>query len=133
MAIEEEYNDVLQNIEAVIVAVYKEKPELTDYNVDSALEALGRTYQREKTSKESTPILPKNDLAKQVYQSVRMVCEWRLGHENVVDEEGQPMSSEPLTYDEIQACLKRIRKSITTWNKEGGTRGYLNYIRQFIV
>jgi hypothetical protein len=42
------------------------------------------------------------------------------------------MSVEPITVDEIQACLKRLRKSIETWSKHGGTQGYLNYIRQLI-
>ncbi len=128
---EEEFQDVLQNIEAVIVAYYKDHPELTDYQVDAAYEALNRTYQREKIGGE--PVLPKGSLAQDVYKSIKMTCDWRLGRENVVDEEGQPMGVEPLTIDEMQGCLKRLRKSLATWNKHGGTQGYLNYIRQFIV
>ncbi len=30
------------------------------------------------------------------------------------------------------ACLKRIRSSIQLWNKEGGRRGYLNFVSQFV-
>ncbi|NLG98209.1 MAG: hypothetical protein GX491_12680 [Chloroflexi bacterium] len=132
MSIEEEYADVLQNIELAIVGVYKEKPELTDYNVESAITALGRTYQYEKTSgPDAVPVRPKGELANKVYDAVRAMCEWRLGRENLVDEEGQPMQVEPITIDEIQACLKRIRKSVNYWNKESGTRGYLDYISQF--
>lgn len=130
MQFEEEYADVLQNIEMVITTYYQDHPELTDYQVDAALEALGRTYQREKIG--GAPVLPKGNLALDLYHSVKTICEWRLGRENIVDEEGQPMSVEPLTVDEIQACLKRLRKSIDTWNKHGGTQGYLNYIRQFL-
>ncbi len=131
MKVEEEYQDVLQNIEMVIVAVYKEHPELNDYQVDTALEALGRTYQREKVGGE--PVLPKGERALDVYNSVKMVCEWRLGRENVVDEEGQPMNiGEALSVDEIQLCLKRLRKSISTWSKHGGSQGYLNYVQQFV-
>ncbi len=130
MRFEEEYLDVLQNIETAINVLRKDHPELSDYQVDSALEALGRTYQREKVGGEA--VLPKPGLSREVYNSVRMVCEWRLGRENMVDDEGQPMSSEALTIDEIQACLKHLRKSITTWTKHGGSQGYLNYIRQFL-
>jgi hypothetical protein len=132
MGPEEEYLDVLQNIEATIVGVYRDHPELADFQVDQALEALGRSYQREKTG--GTPVLPKSSLAQEVYRAVKGMCDWRLGRENLVDEEGQPMGIvEPLSIDDIQACLKRLRRSIETWNKRGGTQGYLNYIRQFIV
>jgi hypothetical protein len=123
---EEKYQDVLQNIEMGIVTVYRDHRELTDYQVDSALEALGRTYLR------NTPILPKNELAKAVYQAMKSMCDWRLGGEAVVDEEDQPMNMDPLSVDEILACLKRLRKSVSMWNKQGGTRGYLDYISNFM-
>jgi len=131
MTFEEEYQDVLQAIEWSIMGVHKTQTELTDYQVDAALEALGRTYQREKSGRE--PTLPKSELARQVYEAVKAICEWRLGREQVVDEEGQPLSIEPLTVDEIQACLKRVRKSVNYWNKQGGSHGYLDYISNFIM
>jgi hypothetical protein len=129
---EEAHLDVLQNIEAVIVTVFKQHPQLADFQVDSALEALGRTYAGEVRGK--APVLPKSELAKEVYQAVRGVCEWRMGRENMIDESGQPLPSESaVTREEILGCLKRIRKSIATWNQKGGSQGYLNYVRQFIV
>lgn len=130
MPVEEEHLDVLQNIEMAINVVYKDHPELSDFHVDSALEALGRTYQREKIG--GAPVLPKPGLPQEVYKAVKNICEWRLGRENIVDEEGQPMGIEPLTVDEIQACLKRLRKSIDLWTKHGGSQGYLKYISQFL-
>jgi hypothetical protein len=130
---EEEYLDVLKNIEMAILSIYRQQPELTDYNVDSALESLGRTYQREKTG--GAAILPKNNLAMQVYGAVKTMCEWRMGRANLVDEEGQPMNAgdKSLSINEILACLKKIRKSVNYWNKESGTRGYLGYISRFLV
>src|SRR5512146_2170361 len=116
MRVEEEYEDVLHNIEMVIVTFYKDHPALLDYHVDAALEALGRTYQREKTGG-GEPVLPKGELAQDVYKSVKMTCDWQLGKENLVDEEGQPMHVEPLSIDEMQTVLKRLRKSIDTWTK----------------
>jgi hypothetical protein len=129
---EEEDLDVLQNIEHAIVSVYREQPDLTDYQVDSALEALGRTYHREQTG--GAPVTPKNSQALEVYRAMKLMCDWRLGRENLVDEEGQPMNTgmEPLAVDEILLCLKRLRKSVGTWNKQGGTRGYLDYISKFL-
>lgn len=127
---EEENLDILQNIEASIVGVFHEHPELTDYQVDSAMEALGRTYINEKRG--GGPVLPKSDLSKEVYQAMKSMCDWRLGRESVVDEEGQPMTIEPVSIDLILTCLKKLRKSLSMWNKEAGTQGYLKYIKQFL-
>lgn len=124
--VEEEYQDVLQNIESAIVGVYRQHPDLADFQVDAALEALGRTYVRD------SAILPKNDLAKEVYQAMKAMCDWRLGRETLVDEEDQPMRVDPVSMDVILSSLKRLRKSVSTWNKRGGTRGYLDYISQFL-
>jgi hypothetical protein len=38
----------------------------------------------------------------------------------------------PLALDEIIVCLKRIRKSIRKWTKEGGQRGYMNFVDEYI-
>lgn len=130
MGVEDEYPDVLMNIEMTIAAIFRDHPEMGDHHADAALEALGRTYQREKTG--GAAVLPRPGLPQEVYRSVKAICDWRLGRENVVDEEGQPMSIEPLTVDEIQMCLKRLRKSIDLWTKSHGSQGYLNYIRQFL-
>jgi hypothetical protein len=132
---EDEYLDVLQNIESAILSVYRTRPELTDYQVDSALEALSRTYTKEKSAGETgevSPILPKSDLAREVYNAMKVTCDFRLGRVNAVDEEEQPISVKPLTIDEMVACLKRLRKSVRLWNKQSGTHGYLDYISQFL-
>lgn len=126
LPIEEAYQDILQNIESAVVGVYHQHSELTDFQVESAMEALGRTYVR------NSPILPKNDLAKEVYTAMKAICDWRLGRENMVDEDEQPMSVEAVSTDVILACLKKLRKSVSYWNKESGTRGYLGYISQFV-
>jgi hypothetical protein len=130
---EEEYLDVLQNIESAIISVYRNRPDLTDYQVDSALEALGRTYIREKTT--GAPVFPKSSLAIDVFESMKQICDWRLGRENASAREGVPpqFEAEVLTVDVILACLKRLRKSLSIWNKQGGTRGYLEYISQFVI
>lgn len=54
---------------------------------------------------------------------------------DLLDGDNQPVDIpiDPLTVEEITACLKWIRKSIRLWTKEGGRQGYLNYISQFIL
>jgi hypothetical protein len=128
---EDSYLDVLQNIEATILPFYRKNPDLGDLQVDAAVEALIRTYQGESTGR--APAIPRSVAAKSVYQAVHIVGEWRLGRQGFQNDEGLAlMVTKPLKMDEWIACLKRIRKSIQTWNKRNGSQGYLNYIAQFI-
>lgn len=114
---EEQHEDVLQNIEAAIVSVYRDEPELSDHNVDKALHALIHAYQAENTGK-PVPTARLRELEQQVYGSVMKMCEWRLGHV-----EGDLPKTPPKTVDEIIGCLKRIRKSVAFWTEQGGRQG----------
>jgi hypothetical protein len=123
--VEEEYPDVLQNIEAAIVGVHRRHPEMLDYDVDGALEALIAHYtaeQRGRTVRD--PVL--HGVREEVFKAVREVCEWRLGRD----------PSDPgvgaIGVDVIVACLKRLRTSVQRWTREGGRVGYLRFIRQYV-
>ncbi len=131
---EERYEDVLQNIEFGIVRVYRDHPEMTDWEALAAIEALLSTYRAEAKGRQATP-LSLNPLAEEVYDLVETMCEWRLGREKPFsNEEGEPVEFpvEPITLDELIACLKRIRKSINFWTREGGRQGYLTFVSQFV-
>ena len=133
MTVEDEYTDVLQNIEAAIVGVYREHRELVDWDALSAIEALIRAYSAEAHGKPAT-LRAVPGLTGQVAQAVRAMCEWRLGRENLTDEGGNNLiGPEPISLDVMLACLKRIRLSIQRWNKEGGRQGYLNFAKEFIL
>jgi hypothetical protein len=125
---EDEYIDVLQNIEMMILHVYREHADLLDYDVDKVLNLLWTEYRHEKINK-TTPKPTLNANAQLVYDGVRQICEWRLGRkEMTVGPEFVREKPEPISIDEILACLKCILKSIKLWNKEGGRRGYLYFI-----
>jgi hypothetical protein len=130
LPLEEEYLDVLQNMEASINAVYVENAALTDYEVDRALEALIKTYQGEARGK--TPVPPRSPLSAQVYEAAQEACEMRMGRSPAF-EGWQELGVEPVPLEVIVRCLKRIRKSIKLWTKQGGRQGYLNYIGQFLL
>jgi len=132
--LEDEYLDVLQNIEFAIVTVYHHNPELTDYDVDNVLNTLIRAYRSQQQNREFTKPTMKPQ-AEDLYEGVRQMCEWRLGREKLMGSAHKPKgpSPSPISIDEIVACLKRIRKSVELWNKQGGTRGYLQYVDQFIA
>lgn len=127
---EDDYLDVLQNIEFAIVQVYHSNQTLMDYEVEKALNNLIQTYKRPNRE----PKLHSNRLADEVYGAVKAMCDWRLGSDLLVSTDGLalPTDIDPLTVDEIVACLKRIRKSVRTWNKRGGRQGYLKFIEQYV-
>jgi hypothetical protein len=135
MAFEDEYMDVLHNIELAIIQIYSEHPELVDSQVDTAINSLIRVYAAEQRGR-NAPKLRLSELEKTVYDHVEALCGLHLGRETMTDESGKPLEDPPeipvRTPEEIIACLKRIRKSIKLWTKELGRQGYLNYIKQFL-
>jgi hypothetical protein len=132
MKVEDEYLDVLHNIEAVVKTTYQENLELSDYDVDKAYAALITTYQNEMRGK--SPIKPGGNLASLVYEQIASICDWHLGRASMLDKKGrkQFFIPEPLTTETMILCLKRLRKSVETWTKQGGRQGYLNYISHFL-
>jgi len=133
MTVEEEYLDVLQNIEFAIVSTYHDHPEMVDAHVIRALEAVLGSYRAEmagRTAEEFSATLVEADL----YRAIRNMCEWRLGRIREEDVEAGPPgpAPEPIKVEEIILCLKRILKSVNRWNKSGGQRGYLTFIVQYV-
>jgi hypothetical protein len=132
---EDEYMDVLQNIEFGIVRVYQDHPEMTDWDALNAIDALIRMYQAQ-ARKRDVPALPLAPLVQKVFDSGQTMCEWRLGRSSATfkDKQGKPLNipMRTITLDEMLACLKRIRHSIEFWNKKGGRQGYLKFVSQFV-
>lgn len=133
MSIEEEYQDVLQNIEFGIVSVYRQNAALLDYDVIDALEALTRYYAAEEANRQPPP-LRLAERPQVVFDSVKQMCEWRLGRQELIQSKGKrpDLRAEPLTVSEISACLKRIHASVRRWNKQGGRQGYLKFVSEFL-
>lgn len=134
MTFEEEYQDVLQNIEFAIVNVYHQQAKLVDYDVETVLAALIRLYQAEQSRRQFDPP-PLNELRQELYEAVKSMCDWRLGRTELERQGGKGKMPQPppLTVEEIVACLKRIRKSVQKWNKRGGQQGYLKFVEEFIM
>lgn len=129
----EEYEDVLQNIEFALVQVYRRHDEMTDWEALAAMNGLIRAYTAEER-KRAAPELKLSPLEEEAYELVRNMCEWRLGRTNLMAESGHAVDFAPdlKTVGEIIACLKRVRRSIEMWQKEGGRRGYFEFVSQFL-
>lgn len=129
---EEKYMDVLQNIEFGIVSVYHQHGDLVDYDIDEALNILIREYKADQTGKSFDPPTSA-PLVRAVYESTKEMCEWRLGRGNPpVGRDILLEKPEPVSLDEMIACLKRVRKSVQIWRKQGGRQGYLHFIEQYV-
>jgi hypothetical protein len=133
MEFEDKYMNVLQNIECAIINAWKRHRELCDYDVMRTIEALIDVYVAEKVGRppRESNLSPTEQ---EMMSQVRHVCEWRLGRRKFTDDpdEDLPDQSKPITPDELIRCLKRILKSVKMWNKEGGRRGYLTFVSQYV-
>jgi hypothetical protein len=57
-----------------------------------------------------------------------------LGRSALQTESGEMVEfgMEPIAVGDLVLCLKRIRKSIQLWRKEGGRRGYFEFVGRFL-
>ena len=132
MRVEDEFQDVLQNIEFAIVTEFRRDNLVLDMNVLDAVNALTRWYEAEEEGR-NPPKAPFSDRSQKTFDAARGACEWRLGRHP-----GPPYPpcedvSELNSPAEIVACLKRLRKSIERWSKQGGRQGYLSFVKQYIL
>lgn len=133
MAVEEEYLDVLQNIEFAIVSTYHDHPEMLDGHVIYALEAVINSYRAEMAGRPPEEFSA-SVVEAELYRAIRNMCEWRLGRLSLREIEAAELgpAPEPIKVEEILLCLKKILKSVNRWNRSGGQRGYLTFIVQYV-
>jgi len=127
MSMIEEHEDVLQNIEAAVIQVWRQHPDMTNYTAARAYEAAIAHYhaiEREQTPKPVT--LTGLDLT--VFEGVKGICELRLGKKRLADEPEFPA----LRIEDLVACLRKLKKSVDFWTKQGGRQGYMKHVEQFV-
>lgn len=128
---EEQYRDVLQNIEFALVTTYRQEPKLTDHSALYVVETLIKIFNAEQQGR--TAALPQFQPHEQAaYDRVKEMCDWRLGRAPLGAEQSAVMMDDTKTPEEIIACLKRIQRSIQNWTKRGGRRGYFDFVSQYI-
>jgi hypothetical protein len=142
---EEKYKKELLAMESAIVSIYDDNPQMADYSVMEALDNLIRFYEAESSGRTASS-RRMEPLDQQVYKKVGATCELLMHRGKLVNEDGSdanfdelspdelalvPPNIPQITLEEVLACLKRIRKSVTRWNKANGRRGYLNFVQQY--
>lgn len=130
---EEQYMDVLHNIEFALIRVYREDETMTDYEALEAINGLIRTYTAE-SRRRPAPELKLKELAQAAYDGMEAMCELHMGRATHTSEDGEPESLPIaiITVGEILDCLKRIRRSIERWHKEMGRRGYFDVVGKYV-
>ena len=130
MRVEDEYFDVLQNLEWAIVNEFRQDSSILDLDTRDAVHALVRHYEAEVESR-SAPGARLSDRAGRIFDAVKPIAEWRLGRAPAPKEPLSELDA-ALTAAELVLCLKRIRKSIDFWTKEGGRQGYLKFVSEYV-
>jgi hypothetical protein len=125
----EENLDVLQNIEFTIVEVYRADRLLLDVDAKDAIDALVRHYHAEEEAR-TPPVMTLGERARRVFDSVRKICEWRLGRAPAPGEAEEQESGMPV--GDLVRCLREIRKSIPRWTERSGRKGYLDFVSQYV-
>ncbi len=133
MGLENKHPDVLQNIESTIVRLYKENGELRDKNVIKALEAAASHF-RALASKRPAPKPNLEGLELEAFEHIKLILENRRGGDQAIAPKRFSRAFKEPTQDEIfLACIRKIEKSAKRWTKERGERGYLNFVKDYIV
>jgi len=130
MGLEDTHLDVLQNIEFAIVSVYRERSDVLDYHVMRALDGLIDVYRAE--SRGHTPKafnLP--EVESLIAERVQEMCDFRLGRKELTGGI-RATATEMKTAAEVVSCLRKIRKSVDRWNRQGGKQGYLQLIDEYV-
>ena len=125
----EPHMDILMSLESLIVQIYRENPDLMDFEVKKAIEALERYYKAIDRKRRPPNITLKGN-AESLRDILELICEWQLGNRNI--QTNLPPIEDPVTPTVIIKCLRRIKKSIEFWSKEAGRQGYLNYVSNFL-
>lgn len=91
--------------------------------------ALVRHYHAEEEQR-TPPEMSLGERALRVFRSVQKMCEWRLGRSSFPGETEMPESGLPVP--ELVRCLREIQKSIPRWSRQGGRKGYLDFVSQYL-
>lgn len=124
---------MLQSLEMNLSNHYSEQPQLTDYDVSDAFDALVRYYKAKLDNRAFTPNL--KGRSQEVFEMLQTIGDAFAGSGQFPKDADGPLvpeNMESYTLEDVLSCFKRLQSSLKLWTKEGGRQGYLNYISQFV-
>jgi hypothetical protein len=125
---------LMQSLELNLTNYYNEQPQLIDFDVSDAFNALVRHYKAKLENRSFTPNL--KGRSKEVFEMLQAIGDAFVSS-GLYPGEDNPDSlalkdMESYTLEDVLSCFKRLQSSLKLWTKEGGRQGYLNYISQFV-
>ena len=102
-----------------------------DLHVLEAIEATRRLFAAEAQGRTFQPRLG-DERVRQLFAGLRGACEVLLGRESADIHDHTTEPSDPISIDILVRCLKQLERSVKLWSEQGGRKGYLLYIRQFL-
>lgn len=121
---EDQYLDVLENIEWALLSSVKEDPDLSDHDMLRIIEHALIYYKAQQRGRLTIAQSKLLNTRQDIFERVLYICEWRLGRLPPSDKQ---IACNPITIEELILCLKRIEKSIKFWTKQSGRKGYINF------
>jgi hypothetical protein len=130
--VEEEFEEILLNIELRVTMMFRENPTMTDYVAAEVYEALALHYSAMVTGR--TPPKPRvKGLALDLFDDIQKVCNLCLedgASDKLVKKKNSPIQT--ISKEDLVRCLRRLQKSVKLWTEKGGRQGYLKFVSTFI-
>lgn len=126
MDILRDHSDILYKIEMVVVACCAETPSIKDAHILAVYEKLATLFDRRKRKLPDLPVsLP--PVLMDLYISLKMVCESRI-----LGDPNETLEANNVPPGVMVQCLKKLIGSVKLWSKEGGAKGYIQFISQHV-
>ena len=118
-------------LETLIESYASHDESVIDLHVLEALEATRRRFAAEAQGRTFEPRLG-DQRVRDLFNGLCGASELLLGRasDHIDDRRAEP--SESIEIDTLIRCLKQLEKSVKLWSEQGGRKGYLLYIREFL-
>lgn len=132
MLVEEEFENVMMNIEIQVVTVSNGYPELSDMGVDRVYNALLSKYKALLRGNEPKEPSFRSEAEEELFEVLDVISDLFAGVERETALADIFEGQDEVSFENFVRIFKRLRKSVRTWTKRGGSKGYIYYIAQFL-
>lgn len=122
-------SDVLQNLEFVVVNIWRKHREISDSAIARVYEAAFQHYRAEARGHQPKPCVL-TGLERELSDGVTAMCEVRLGRRKMSADTEADIPAIPVS--ELVDCLRTLAKSVERHTRQGGRQGYLTFVDRFL-
>jgi hypothetical protein len=118
-------------LETLIDSYARTDESVIDFHVLEAIEATRRLFAAEAQGRAFQPRLG-DERVRELFVGLRGASEVLLGRTSADIDDRRTEPSDHISLDTLVVCLKQLERSVKLWSEQGGRKGYLLYIRQFL-